>query len=1267
MNREFFLQSCYPNVTPLSQVKQQLYVTHHLFMNIQRISVEYGKYGQNKLWLFGQDSHGYSVAAQVFQFRPKFLMPLPKEWLTQAQHDHNQELKEDTFQDLIQEWMEEANSLLTQRSFYQNNQNQNDAAIYQMNLVKKVRLVGFTNREPDLLVEVVCQSMATWHKVIKHFKEYKQMDTLYHTEWNFVDQFKLYHDINYGQWVQLKNIKIPFVSNQNQNQNQHQSSLFTNLHVNVVSHDILPLQPTKCTEHAQIMTINPNLLKCFVQTKAVSSKAIRQEAQKNQNQNQNQNYEWMPQCDKNPHDVLVSIGLQFSWMNPPQQHITMIFTTLPDLKMIYTDEKEDQKQEIIIYCTSELDMLEKSFQQLQIMDPDVMMYFCEPLYDSLMVWFQRSEVWSHFFTVDRFAHKHCNVSLKGDHTMCYMLGRDFINLRHMVDKKCQLTYDDLYHISSDKDIKQRKIPEQYDLLMKDANLVNQSMWNGQYHHIIQMTRQDLRLMRLLEKDQGLLLELMGIASTNSIDVTTVAEWAMTKFAYGILTRYAQRPENNIYFNVEQLHSKPVRFPIETHPPTYPDPGEHPKNVAWRNKCYDKLKRIKAQMKKKIIQPEPDDRMWTDANLTQFTREFKSKQDIMNMKNENEDENEDEDKHKDHDQNAEYTREDEEEIDMDDDEDDMKFLNKELRSKCSLDIHDVFQNDQKMKLEEEHIGQANNAQTSSTEKEKQGGNVIADASGFYQDDALIEVLDFTSMYPRAQIAQNICYQNLFFEENLNELKRLMSLTSETRTIHDPQLIWIQVSKNATIPVAQKIVDFKIPGSPTNEIKKISALLPQIQWDLVLQRKAIKKKMEAAYEAGQKFEGDVFNSQQLAKKLAGNSLYGYCGAPITYNELRKPSATCLTLKELMLCTTSMGRWAQRMVAYHLTEKYQCIVLGGDTDSVFPWCPLYRERLPDFPLVCELNREHYQMDEFWAKEWKEFWTQQHKSNPSDITLAAKDEPADFCWAQVIRYWEQKIRTKPKTGDPSFVLSSLPLDNQLYAIGFLVGKKLAQEITGMMTWPSAIEFENALRNLWALGKKYYMGEIWDPEDIRFPNPKLKIKGMAAVKRNFCSYVRDTLKQIPRFLQNHQEHMMHAYIKERIMKLAQGQVSLDQIAISGATSEETRYKSNEIILLKLKQGIEQHHGITLKPGARVNYTILAGKGKKCNRVDLISNVEKYHLKVDWADYIKSQFYRPLQKLITFHRTYVDIDTILKEALCVCTSRMNGQIPLDEIFDYMED
>jgi DNA polymerase elongation subunit (family B) len=308
-------------------------------------------------------------------------------------------------------------------------------------------------------------------------------------------------------------------------------------------------------------------------------------------------------------------------------------------------------------------------------------------------------------------------------------------------------------------------------------------------------------------------------------------------------------------------------------------------------------------------------------------------------------------------------------------------------------------------------------------------VIEDASGFYSDDAMFEILDFTSMYPRGQIAFKICYQNLFFPENMAELDRMLKQPHPD----DPELIWVQVSRKETIPVAQK-----------------DALLPRIQWQLVLQRKAIKKLMESAYDAGEKFQGDVYNSQQLAKKLAGNSLYGYCNAPITYDSNGKPNLTCLTLKELMLCTTSMGRRAQRTVAYHLTEKYGCIIIGGDTDSVFPWCPVFRELLPDVEQVCEKIRVHYEMDEFWAKHWQWFWEKDQKQ--------AVPEPAAFTWSQVSRYWEQKIRTKSlkKGGDPNYVMIQSPLNTQVNSLAFLVGKKLDQELTATMKEPNAIECEN-------------------------------------------------------------------------------------------------------------------------------------------------------------------------------------------------------------------
>lgn len=1170
-SRSQFLKQCYPDTPDLAAAKSQYKQSNELVMNIQRISVERNEWHHN-LWLFGVDRYGYSVAARVSEFRPKFLFKLPPDWPED----------DDSLQELIHQWHEEADENLYHRRG-------EPPLIYDMTLTHKVRLVGFNNRKPDPLVEVVCASMNTWYKVLKYFRETKGVH-IYHSEWSFAEQFKFYHDVNYEQWIKL----TPVAAWQD---STNGASASTNIEV-VVEADHVRHVPA--AELGALPSSAP-LLKCTLQTKCVSQLAVT-----------SGDLAKMPRCDSQPHDQMVAIGLTFSWLNPPQQHVTILFTSLPQLVDTNTIAKNNDSNVHPIYLDSEEPILQQALKTIEHMDPDVLIYFCDPTYDSLLAWYQRCQVWKQDFLLDRLSTHASKVYVSSDHTVCHMMGRDFINLSHLIRKKSQLTYDDLYHISSDKDIRLRKEVEKYSQLTSDERTINQCMVDGNYPKILEMVIQDLRLIRLLELDNSFMIELMGIASTNSIDVTTVAEWAMTKFAYGILTSDAQQPESNIYFNVEQLYKSPVRFSIDTHPPTFPDPGEHPKNVGWRKLCRAKLKKIKEQEKKKKFMPDKDDFMWTDANLTEFTRNF-GKPDTKLMEQVPEEVE---------DINNEQDDDEEDEHDDEEDEDEISFPR-------------IFPVKPPNACLDKKGGDVQKPQPE--EKEKEGGNVIDDASGYYADDCLFEILDFTSMYPRAQIAYKICYQNLFFPENMAELDRMLKEPKPD----DPKIIWIQVSRKETIPVAQ-----------------MDALLPRIQWKLVLQRKAIKKQMEQAEESGQKFQASVYNSQQLAKKLAGNSLYGYCNAPITYDQNGKPNATCLTLKELMLCTTSMGRRAQRTVAYMLTEKYNCIIVGGDTDSVFPWCPVYRELLPDLPLICQKIREHYQMDEFWSKHWKYFWEKEHGT--------AMPQPAEFNWEQVSMYWQQKIRTKKKDGDPNFEMSSLPLVNQLYGMAFLVGKKLDQEITGMMDPPSGIEFENAADDFYMNGKKYYCCRVWEPDDIRKPKDKMKIKGMAAVKRNFCPFLKETLKEIPKFWQRHEESKLHQYVRERAMMIAKGKVPLSQLAISGATGDEKRYATDHLVLLQLKHKVEAITGAKMKPGARVNYASIVGTGKKCMRAELLTTIERLNLKVDWMDYLKSQFQKPVRKLLCFHRMYVDFDRIMAEAEEACRCFMRGQKSIGDMLKPMD-
>ena len=106
-----------------------------------------------------------------------------------------------------------------------------------------------------------------------------------------------------------------------------------------------------------------------------------------------------------------------------------------------------------------------------------------------------------------------------------------------------------------------------------------------------------------------------------------------------------------------------------------------------------------------------------------------------------------------------------------------------------------------------------------------------------------------------------------------------------------------------------------------------MLPIVCRDLLNERSAIKKKMNAAFEAGLTALGAVLNHKQLAVKVNANSVYGATGAP----------DSDLSAFFVAAATTFMGQTLIKLTADWCKELCHGVEIAyGDTDSVFVLLP-------------------------------------------------------------------------------------------------------------------------------------------------------------------------------------------------------------------------------------------------------------------------------------------------------------------------------------------
>jgi DNA polymerase delta subunit 1 len=166
---------------------------------------------------------------------------------------------------------------------------------------------------------------------------------------------------------------------------------------------------------------------------------------------------------------------------------------------------------------------------------------------------------------------------------------------------------------------------------------------------------------------------------------------------------------------------------------------------------------------------------------------------------------------------------------------------------------------------------------------EGATVLEAQTGAYY--VPITALDFASLYPSIMVAHNLCYSTLVMDKRFANLP---GVTYETFGEHT---------------FAQ--------GVPS--------LLPAILTDLKAFRKKAKKLMAAA--EGTPMEA-VYNGQQLAYKIAMNSMYGFTGA----------SKGMLPLVAIASTVTMRGRQMIEETKNYVEANFPgANVRYGDTDSV------------------------------------------------------------------------------------------------------------------------------------------------------------------------------------------------------------------------------------------------------------------------------------------------------------------------------------------------
>jgi DNA polymerase delta subunit 1 len=180
---------------------------------------------------------------------------------------------------------------------------------------------------------------------------------------------------------------------------------------------------------------------------------------------------------------------------------------------------------------------------------------------------------------------------------------------------------------------------------------------------------------------------------------------------------------------------------------------------------------------------------------------------------------------------------------------------------------------------------------------EGAHVFRTLSGYY---FLLATLDFASLYPSIMQAYNLCVSSEITAEQVANFR-----AEDVNYFEDTNTYYVKTSVR-------------------------EGIIPIVERELVAVRRETKKAMAKSAEEGDYELSENLDGLQLAQKLLGNGLYGYCGTPH-----KMPN------KNVAANVTSVGQKLIKLAAKRAIEILSgetpwgtfpnAFIAAGDTDSI------------------------------------------------------------------------------------------------------------------------------------------------------------------------------------------------------------------------------------------------------------------------------------------------------------------------------------------------
>jgi DNA polymerase elongation subunit (family B) len=179
---------------------------------------------------------------------------------------------------------------------------------------------------------------------------------------------------------------------------------------------------------------------------------------------------------------------------------------------------------------------------------------------------------------------------------------------------------------------------------------------------------------------------------------------------------------------------------------------------------------------------------------------------------------------------------------------------------------------------------------------------------------------------------------------------------------------------------------------------------------------------------------------------------------------------------------------------------------------------------------------------------------------------------------------------------------------------------------------------------KKHYVLNIWDKEGVRFSEPKIEVKGIAAVRSSTPSAVREALKEIFRIIMNKTEQEFQDYVEN--FRQRYREYPIDVIAKNSGINNMVRYADRSHVYRKgapqqvrgalLHNKYIEQLGLThvspIYDGDKAKIVMLIEPNPVKDRViafvDMMPKEFALEEFIDWEGMFLKTFLEPLQKIV---------------------------------------